>query len=178
MDELIRTRRSIRQYNGKKVEREKIEQLINAAIWAPTASNLQLWHFVVIQDEKLLNKVRLFSPGMSGTASCAIAICVDLAEAEAKGGALIRRSAPVDAAFAAQNILLKANELGLGTCVIKSYNEKSVGRILGLPGETAPLLVISVGYYDKAPEAPERKKVSEVIHFECWEDEAKTNEQG
>lgn len=175
LDELIATRRSVRQYNIKKVEKEKIEALVKAAIWAPTAGNLQLWHFVVIQDEKILGKVKLFSPGMPKTASSAIAICVDLADAEARGE-LIIKNAHVDIAFAAQNILLKAHELGLGTCVVKSYNEKSVGQILKLPGEVAALMLVAVGYYENSPKAPVRKSISEVIHYDSWESEAKANE--
>ncbi|KUO72643.1 MAG: hypothetical protein APF77_07325 [Clostridia bacterium BRH_c25] len=175
-DELIVTRRSVRQYNGEKVEKEKLEALVNAAIWAPTASNLQLWHFVVIQEEKKLEKIKLFSPGMPKTAHCVIAICVDLSDAEARGGAFARRNAPVDIAFAAQNILLKAHELGLGACVVKSYNEKSVGQILGLSSEVAALMLITVGYYENPPKAPTRKSLSEVIHYEGWESEAKANE--
>jgi nitroreductase len=177
LDELISTRRSIRQYNEKKVEKEIIEALVNAAIWAPTAGNLQLWKFIVIQDDKVLEKIKMFSPGMPKTAHCAIAICVDLAEAEARGGALIRKNAPVDIAFAAQNILLKAHELGLGTCVVKSYNEKSVGQILKLTGEVAALMLITLGYYENLPKAPARKKINEVIHYEGLESEAKANEQ-
>jgi nitroreductase len=92
----------------------------------------------VIQDERILEKIKIFSPGMPKTAHCAIAICVDLGEAEARGGALIRNNAPVDVAFAAQNILLKAHELGLGTCVVKSYNEKSVGQICLLYTSPSP----------------------------------------
>lgn len=176
-DELIATRRSIRQYKSKKIEKEKIEALINAAIWAPTAGNLQLWHFVVIQDEKILEKIKLFSPGMPKTAPCAIAICVDLADAEARGGAMIRKNAHLDIAFAAQNILLKAHELGLGTCVVKSYNEKSAGQILKLPGEVSALLLLTVGYYENSPKTPVRKSISEVIHYDGWESEAKANEQ-
>ena len=176
LDELIATRRSVRKYNTEKVEKEKIEALINAAIWAPTASNLQLWNFVVVQDEKTLEKIKLFSPGMPKTAHCAIVICVDLAEAEARGGALIRKIAPIDTAFAAQNILLKAHELGLGTCVVKSYNEKSVGQILKLPDEVAALMLVAVGYYENPPKAPARKSISEVIHYDRWESEARANE--
>ncbi|MHB1394160.1 MAG: nitroreductase family protein [Clostridia bacterium] len=176
-DELIVTRRSVRQYNGQKVEKEKIEALVNAAIWAPTASNLQLGHFIVIQDEKILEKIKLFSPGMPKTAHCAIAICVDLEEAEARGGAFSRKNAPVDIAFAAQNILLKAHELGLGTCVVKSYNEKSVGQILKLSEDVAALMLVTVGYYENLPKAPARKSLAEVIHYESWESEAKANEQ-
>lgn len=167
--DLIKTRRSVRRYNSRRVETEKIRALLEGAIWAPSGSNLQLWHFVVVQDAAALQKIKLFSPGMSRSAPCIIALCIDLAEAEAKGGALARDSlAPMDTAFTAQNILLMAHHMGLGACVVKSYNHSSVKRLLGLPGRVAPLLLISVGYYDSAPQAPPRRPVAEKIHFEGW----------
>lgn len=175
-DELVASRRSVRQYNARKVERGKIGAIINAAIWAPTAGNLQLWRFVVIQDERILEKIKLFAPGMPKTAPCAIVICVDLAEAKARGGELAKKIAPMDIGFAAQNILLKAHESGLGACAVKSYNEKSVGRILKLPDEVTALMLITVGYYDDPPKAPARKSLSEVIRYDSWESEVKANE--
>ena len=95
--------------------------------------------------------MKMFSPGMPGTAPCVIAICADLGETEKKGGEFAKKIVPVDAAFAAQNILLKAHHLGLGTCVVKSYNEKSINRILKLPGEVTVLMLVTVGYYDTYP---------------------------
>ena len=177
IDELIATRRSIRQYTNKKVEKKKIETIINAAMWAPTAGNLQLLHFLIIQDEKKLEKIKMFSPGMPKTAQCVIAICVDLAHAEAYGGIQTIKNTPLDVAFAAQNILLKAHEMGIGTCVVKSYNEKSVGNILKLPNEVAALLLVTVGYYEQLPKTPARKSIYEVIHYESWESETEINEQ-
>ena len=177
-DEIIVSRRSVRQYNDREVEKDKIEAMIYAAIWAPNAGNFQILHFVVVQDKGTLEKVKLFSPGMPRTAPCVIAICADLGEAKKRGGEFAKNIAPVDAAFAAQNMLLKAHHLGLGTCVVKSYNEKSINRILKLPGEVTALLLVTVGYYDILPEAPERKNLSEVIHYESWEGEMKQDEQG
>ena len=86
------------------------------------SGNLQPLHFVVVRDKGVLEKVKLFSPGMPKTAPCVIAICADLEEAKLRAG-VCEKIAPVDSAFAAQNILLKAHHLRLGTCVVKSYNE-------------------------------------------------------
>ncbi len=175
-DELVASRRSIRQYNGKKVERGDIEALINAAIWAPTAGNLQLWHFVVIQGRETLEKIKLFAPGMPKTAPCAIVICVDLEDAGDRGGEFTKKIISTDVGFAAQNILLKAHELGLGACAVKSYNEKSVGRILKLPAHVSALMLITVGHYDNLPKPPSRRSLSQVIRYESWEREVKASE--
>lgn len=173
---LITSRRSIRDYLDKEVEKKHIVQIIDAAIWAPSAGNLQLLHYVVIQNKKTLDKIKLFAPGMPKTAPSCIAICVDIKEAETKGGALIRKSIPIDAGLAAQNILLKAYELGIGSCVVKSYNEKSINQILKLPEKVTALIIITLGYYEKLPKTPKRKKLPEAVHYESWNSEVMTNE--
>lgn len=177
-DELFMTRRSIRKYKEQKLETEKLEAIINAAIWAPTAGNMQLLHYIVVQDDETLDKIKMFALGMPKSAPCAVVICADLAEAEAKGGAIIKKNVPVDAGFAAQNILLKAHDLGLGACPVKSYNEKSVGQILKLPKEVVPLMVVTLGYYEKLPKAPTRKRLAEVTHYGSWKGEENVNGQG
>jgi len=141
-----------------------------AATWAPSGSNLQLWQFVIVHDEDTLDKIKMFSPGLPKSAGCVIAVCIDLAEAEARGGALGKNDlAPMGSAFAAQNILLVAHDLGLGTCVVKSYNQESVHKVLAMPDQVAPLPLISVGYYDQAPATPARPSVESIVHYEKWQ---------
>lgn len=176
LDELITSRRSIRDYLDKGIEKKHLVQILDAARWAPSAGNLQLLKYVVIQNRKTLDKIKLFAPGMPKNAPSCIAICADMKEAETRGGALIRNCIPIDAGFAAQNILLKAHELGIGTCVVKSYNEKSINQIIKLPEKVVTIMLITLGYYEKLPKAPTRKKLSQVVHYESWNCEGMLNE--
>ena len=89
----------------------------------------------------------LFSPGLSGKPPVILVICSDLEKARKKGG---RNSESygclMDASMAAENLMLKAVELGLGTCAIKSYNETAVRRILCLPERYRIEMLVSIGY--------------------------------
>jgi nitroreductase len=149
------------------VERELLERLVEAAIWAPSGGNAQTWHFVVITDPEQLRRIKTVSPGLLGDPPAVIAICQDLEEARRKGGELgASFLAPVDAAMAAQNILLAAHDAGLGTCVIASFHKRAVARLLGLPEGMEPVVLVSVGWPEEVPPPPRRRR--DVVSFEVY----------
>ena len=134
LTEVIEKRRSIRKFSDKPVSRGILEELIKAAALAPTASNLQAWRFFVADDPKLVRDIDSFSPGLSGKPPVIIAIASDLAEVERRGSKnSLVYGLMMDASMAAENLMLKAADLGLGTCAIKSYNDKAVHKLLNLP---------------------------------------------
>lgn len=165
--EAIRGRRSVRSFLPRPVERELLERLVEAAIWAPSGGNAQTWHFVVVTDPEQLRRIKAVSPGLLGDPPAVIAICQDLEEARRKGGELgASFLAPVDAAMAAQNILLAAHDAGLGTCVIASFHKRAVARLLGLPEGMEPVLLVSVGWPEEVPPPPRRRR--DVVSFEVY----------
>lgn len=165
--EAIRGRRSVRSFLPRPVERELLERLVEAAIWAPSGGNAQTWHFVVITDPEQLRRIKTVSPGLLGDPPAVIAICQDLEEARRKGGELgASFLAPVDAAMAAQNILLAAHDAGLGTCVIASFHKRAVARLLGLPEGMEPVVLVSVGWPEEVPPPPRRRR--DVVSFEVY----------
>ena len=110
--EIINIRRSVRSYLDKPVEKEKVELLLRAAMQAPSARNQQPWHFVVVDDPETLRAIATVSRNMQMLNEAPLAILV-LIDKENLTAPLM---APQDAAAATQNILLKAVDLGLGTC--------------------------------------------------------------
>jgi len=165
--EAIKGRRSVRLFLDRPVEREHLEKLVEAAIWAPSGGNAQTWHFVVVTGLEQLRRIKTVSPGLLGDPPAVIAICQDLEEARRKGGELgASFLAPVDAAMAAQNILLAAHAAGLGTCVIASFHREAVARLLELPEGIEPILLISVGWPKEVPLPPPRRK--DVLHYEVY----------
>lgn len=164
--EAIKGRRSVRSFLGQPVDRKILEQLVEAAIWAPSGGNAQTWHFVVVTNSEQLSRLRTVSPGMLGVPPATIVVCQDQKEAKRKGGPLGAFLAVVDAAMAAQNILLAAYDAGLGTCVIASFHTDAVARILGLPEEMKPVLLISVGWPERIPSPPPRR--TDVISWERY----------
>jgi len=164
--EAIKGRRSVRSFQDRPVERELLERLVEAGIWAPSGGNAQTWHFVVITDPEQLRRIRTVSPGMLGNPPAAIAVCQDFVAAREKGGELGASLAVADAAMAAQNILLAAYDAGLGTCVIASFHKGAVSRILGLPEGVEPVLLVSVGWPARVPPPPPRR--TDVISWERY----------
>lgn len=166
---IIKKRRSIRQYNQKEVPDKLLLELIEAAIWAPTGSNIQPWYYIIVQNKGILNRIKTFSPGLLGNPPSLIVICSDRKRAFEKGGTLGRDELCImDISMAAQNLMLLATEKGLGTCVIKSFNKKAISKILELPDYISPDLLISVGYYTKEAKPPMRRDVTEVTFFNRW----------
>jgi len=168
LQDAIRGRRSIRAFRNEEVPRDLLAQLIEAAIWAPSASNAQTWRFVIATEPKRIRSIKTVSPGLLGDPAAVIAVCQDLTKARAKGGSLGETFlAPVDAAMATENLLLAAYAEGLGTCVIASFHRGAVGRVLGLPEGIEPMLLISVGWPAEAPPAPSRSREG-IVFFEVY----------
>ena len=170
----IRARRSVRAFSDQPVSRGLLRSLVEAAAWAPSASNVQAWRFCVVDDPELVRKLDLVSPGLSGKPPVIVVVLSDREYARAKGGQKAADEfAALDAAYACENLMLAAADAGLGTCAIKSYNDAAVRSLLGVPDGLQVELLISLGWPDpsKPPRAPKRKPLDEVLTFngcETW----------
>jgi nitroreductase len=144
--EAILSRRSIRRYTPDPVPEEVIQELLAAAMSAPSASNEQPWQFVVIDDRHLLDEIPKFHPyaGMLKQAPLAIAVCGDL-KLEMMSGYWIQ-----DCSAATENLLLAAHAKGLGAVWLgvhpREERVNAVRELLGLPEQVRPLCLISIGY--------------------------------
>ena len=124
-------RRSVRQFEERAVERELLRELLDAGIWSPTAGNIQPWLFFCITEKTRIHKIQVVSPGMLGNPQALICVCSDQDRAFEKAGQGGKALALMDCAMAAQNIMLRAHDLGLATCVIRSFNQTAVRELLG-----------------------------------------------
>ncbi|MCX8193033.1 MAG: nitroreductase family protein [Nitrososphaeria archaeon] len=156
--EIIRERRSIREFRDEEIPVEDLKLLIEAARWAPSGSNLQPWKFVIVTDKRLVKAIKLISPGMFGEPPALIIICHDLSRAE-----LSRELQLIDIGASMQNILLYAHALGLGTCPIASFNSEGIAELLELPDHLKPTIIISVGKPERKPSPPERIPLDKLI---------------
>ncbi len=167
--ETMKSRRSVRKHAPKSVALEDITLLLDAGRWAPTGGNVQAWAFIVVREEANLRKLRAVSPGMLGQPTAAIVLCTDVDRVLQKRGKPPRQFLPrMDTAMAAQNILLLAQELGLGSCPIGSFNREAVRILLDLPPSVVPELVISLGYPAGERQAPARRPIEEITHYERY----------
>jgi nitroreductase len=168
MIETIYSRRSIRKFQDRPVEKEKLETLLKAAMAAPTAMNSKPWEFVIVTQPEGMAKIRSVMILGRYTAPAAIIVCGNTS--------FFRR--PVannfwvqDCSAATENILLAAVELGLGTVwlgVHPIHNfSKQISKVLGLPKAVQPLNVIYVGYPNE--EKPARTQYDpERVHWEVY----------
>lgn len=168
--ETIMTRTSIRDFQDKPVEEEKVESMLRAAMAAPTAVNKQPWRFIVIKEKKTLKAIseNFNSMKMAEKAPLAIVVCGDLKAALDGEGTDYWVQ---DASAATENLLLAAHSLGLGAVWCGIYPIKQrVGQLkemLDIPDDIIPLNVIPIGYPAETPE-PKDKWNPSKIHYEKW----------
>jgi len=162
--ETIITRRSIRKYKKRPISQEIIRKLLQAASSAPSAGNQQPWHFVILDDRKILNVIHTFHPSakMLFSADKAILVCGDLHLEKFKGYWM------VDCAAATENILLAAHTLGLGACWLGLYPREGrmagMKKLLHLPSHIIPFAVVSLGYPDEIKPREDRYDQSRIHH--------------
>ncbi|AAK79518.1 nitroreductase [Clostridium acetobutylicum] len=166
--DIINNRRSIRNYKGKKVEKEKIEKLLRAAMQAPSAGNQQPWEFIVLEDRENIDKLSNFSKYANSLKTAPLAIVLLADEEKMK----ISEMWEQDMAAAAENILLEAAYLDLGAVWLGAQpieeRVKNLKEMFNLKSNIKPFCVISVGY----PENSENKFIDRFdakrIHIEKY----------
>jgi len=172
MLELIKIRQSDRNYTDKKVEKEKIDRILEAGRLAPSACNAQPWKFIVVDDhEKLKQLSEAASAKLIGMntfvaqAPLQIVVIREKANFSSRIGGTIKKKdySLIDIGIASENICLQSAAEGLGSCMIGWFDEKMVKEILGIPSSKRVELLITIGYPGKETREKRRKQVTEVI---------------
>lgn len=163
----IATRTSVRDYEARPVEKEKIEKMLRAAMAAPTAMNKQPWHFVVVDQRNVLDALAGANPyaKMLKKAPLAIVVCGNTNKMIEGGG---RDFWIQDASAATENLLLAAHAMGLGAVWTGAYPSEerciSISKVLSLSDNLIPLNMIVVGYPAEQPQ-PKQKFKEENISY-------------
>lgn len=165
----IFTRRSIRSFiKEKKVEQEKVDILLRAAQQAPSACNKQLWEFLVLDDEKIIDSIAPIDKHYVLAAKAPLVIIVLGNEKTSYRGENGLAWYPQDLSASIQNILLQAAELGLGSVWIGTYpDEKRINGLkkhFNMPEHITPFAVIAVGYSEDKHKFVDRYDSSK-IHY-------------
>ena len=177
--DLLKHRKSVRDFLDRPVEREKITMCLEAARLAPSACNSQPWRFVVVDDRQLKNKLCdvAFSGIYSINSFCKMApvIVVVISEKSrflARIGGMFRGTKYylIDIGIACEHFVLQAEDLGLGTCWIGWFNEQAVKSILNIPQRKKIDIVIALGYYDREKLGPEhnREPIDKIASFNAY----------
>lgn len=165
----LKTRHSVRAYTDEPVSDDDIRTMLEAAMQAPSAANEQPWEFVVIRDKATLAKVGSLNPyaTYAADAPAAILVCLNR-EREKIGGMGI-----LDVAMSAENLMLAARALGLGSVFTGIYpmQERIQGfqKLSGLPDAVIPVGLVVIGHPDELKGRPVAARYRpESVHMEKW----------
>ncbi|MFC1733621.1 nitroreductase family protein [candidate division KSB1 bacterium] len=163
----IFTRRSIRKYTKQVISQEFVVKLLEAAMHAPSARNLQPWQFIVINEREKLDDLSEIHPygKMLKEATLTILVCGDR-NLESNDAYLLQ-----NCVASTQNILLAAHDLGLGAVWLGVYPREQrindIRKYFNLPDHILPISLISLGYPAETKEIPERFR-KERVHYNGW----------
>ena len=164
----IFTRRSIRKYTLEPIPKDAIEILLKAAMSAPSAGNEQPWHFVVIDDHKILDEVPKFHEfsSMLREVPLAVVICGDLLLQKFKDQMWVQ-----SCSLAGENLLIAAHAMGLGAVWLGVYpvskRVDGLRKLLGLPENIIPLCIIPIGHPAES-KPPENRYNPLKVHKNKW----------
>lgn len=175
----INARRSIRRYIDKPVEDDKITQLIESARLAPSGSNTQPWHFIIIKSKLTRQKLAELCRKQDWMQLAPVlVVCIadirsriqDNIELTLNEDSSLKELKKIirDTAIAIEHIVLEAVNLGLGTCWVAWFEQDEIRPILNIPSDKYVVSILTVGYPDEAPAARPRKMLEEIIHYEQW----------
>jgi nitroreductase len=158
--ETIKRRRSHRIYSDKPIGKEILLEIVDCARLAPSAVNIQPWEFVVVTDKTMLKKISdiaTYGKFIKNAGACIIVLC-KTSEYYLEDGCA-----------ATMNMLVAAESLGIGSCWVAGNNKpycKDIMEQIGAPEGYKVASILSLGYYEKPLNAPRKKALKDVLHWE------------
>lgn len=156
--DLVKKRYSVRSFDQREIEKEKLDYIMECLRLAPSAVNFQPWRFVVISDKETLDAVKsTYKREWIQTAPYIIVACANHDES------WHRRSdnkdhADIDVAIAIEHLCLAAAEQELGTCWVCNFDAELCRGVMSLPSNIEPVALIPIGYPADGAEVPEKKR--------------------
>ncbi|MFO7896367.1 MAG: nitroreductase family protein [Candidatus Cloacimonadales bacterium] len=163
--EAIKNRFSVRKFLDQPIEKEKLDEILEAARLAPSARNIQPWKFVVIQSQQQREALAAICKGQKFVAAAplTIAICCTNLDYQMSCG---QTAAVIDGALAGEHIVLQAAELGLGSCWIGAFFQDQLAQLINLPADWQVIGLLPIGYPDISRSERQLKPRDQVIAFD------------
>lgn len=180
--EAIKTRRSVRKFSDREVEAEKLETVLEAARLAPSWANLQCWRFVVVKDREVKGRISELSyvaeffeaagyksnPAQKALAEAPVVI-VACAMPGKSGNLHEQQYYMTDIGIAAENLMLAAHAVGLGSVFVGVFQEKELRSLLQIPDSVRIVGLFPLGYpQGELKGGPSRKALEEIVYQEKW----------
>ncbi len=180
--EAIETRRSIRRYQDRPVEEEKLLAILDAVRMAPSWANMQCWRLVVVKDKAMREKISelsfvesFFAPkgyksNPSKKALAEAPVVIVLCADPAQSGVLWEQNYYlVDTGIASENLMLAARAQGLGTVFVGVFEKEKLRSLLNIPASIRIIGLFPVGYpQEEKKDGPPRKPLDEIVFRERW----------
>lgn len=176
--DVVTGRRSIRRFEARTIEEEKLNIILEAARWAPSWANTQCWEIIVVRDTALHKSLtELLSPKNPATLAVAngpvtLAICAATRKSGFYKGEQSTKFADwfmYDLGLITQTICLTAHSLGLGSVIVGHFDHDRTRDLMQLPEGYEVVALLPMGYPDHAPSAPRRRELDEFVHYDRFE---------
>ena len=167
----IRTKRMVRRFADRPLAPEQLERIADAGRHAASSKNQQCWDFIAVEDRERLRALSEVGPYAGHVAGAAAAIALVIPDPRAPGASL---SLVWDLGLAAENMMLAAWELGIGSCPATVYDQDVARRVLGHPDERWCGYLLSFGFpanpddLNRPPKPGGRRPLEEILHRERW----------
>ena len=174
----IRTRRSVRVFENKKIPHETMEQIVDLARYAPSWKNTQVARYLVVEEPEDIGEIgrkyASFNSRILSTCGALIALTAlkQRSGYERDGSFSTDRGdgwTMFDSGIAAQTFCLAAHEMGIGTVILGIFDRAGLQEYLKIPGDQELVALIAAGYPAEEPNAPKRKEVEQLLTY--WKKE-------
>ena len=162
--EAINTRRSVRKWQDRPIENDKLNRILEAGRVAPSASNRQPWKFIVVRDQQTRERLAVAAEQRFVARAPVVIAVVGVSPARMMSCGIAGDA--VDCAIAIEHMAHAATAEGLGSCWIGHFNQEQAREILGVPNTMSIVELLPMGYPADEPRPRDRKSMSDVV---CWE---------
>ena len=165
---LIRSKRAIRNFSDQPISEADLTRILNAGRWSGSSKNIQPWHFIVLQDRERLRTLSQCGQFAGHLAGATVGIAL------VTGDWMERWPVAFDLGRAAQNMMLVAHEMGIGSVMANIYEIEQAAALLELPSDLMCYSAISFGHpadpteLTRPPRAGGKRLLDEVVHWERW----------
>jgi nitroreductase len=168
--ESIEKRWSVRSFTADPVPEEMVLETLRMGTLAPSAGNLQARDFIVVRDPETRKQLAkaAFGQDFVEQAPVVIVCCSNQARIRNYGVRGTDLYCLQDTAAAAENMLLYITSREYGSCWVGAFDEMQVGRLLGLPENVRPTVMLPIGKPQEVPRRTPRLKIDTVVHREKW----------
>ncbi|MBS3162303.1 nitroreductase family protein [Candidatus Woesearchaeota archaeon] len=168
--EVYLSRRSIRRYKDKEIPLETIAEIIDLASYAPSSGNIQNWRMIVVTSTETKHEIMesCIQQGWMMEAPVFIVVCNDYEKVKEHYGKLGKMYSIQNCSNIAFGLTLVAKEHGLGSCWVGAFDEEAVRRILKIPENIDPEIIITLGYTEETKSPSLRELPNYITFFNSW----------